>query len=225
MTSPVLKTLSLNEFLAALTHPSALLEIAVTAACLATAWGIVRVLRGPTGDTRSVWFGRRLIDGVLFPVLALALAYGMQHLLMARGVPLAVFLIVIPVLASFAAIRLAVRVLTVVFPQSPLVRVAERTISWVAWLAVVGWITGVLPDLLEALDEVRWKMGGSTFSLRTLLEGGLMAGLVLVLSLWISSAIESSLLRGATGEHLSLRKAAANAVRGLLIFEIGRAHV
>ena len=72
MTSPVLKTLTLNEFLAALTHPSALLETAVTLACLGAAWAIVRVLRGPASDTsRSVWFGRRLVDGVLFPVLAL----------------------------------------------------------------------------------------------------------------------------------------------------------
>jgi small-conductance mechanosensitive channel len=37
-------------------------------------------------------------------------------------------------------------------------------------------------------------------------------------ALWISAAIESQLLKGAVGERLSLRKAASNAVRAILLF-------
>ena len=59
----------------ALTQPSALTELAVLGACLFTAWAVVRLLRGrvrrPQG---SIWFGRFILDGVLFPVLALLLA-------------------------------------------------------------------------------------------------------------------------------------------------------
>jgi small-conductance mechanosensitive channel len=42
--------------------------------------------------------------------------------------------------------------------------------------------------------------------------------LVLLLSLWVSSAIESRLLKTSTGSELSLRKAVSNAVTSLLMF-------
>jgi small-conductance mechanosensitive channel len=41
---------------------------------------------------------------------------------------------------------------------------------------------------------------------------------VLILTLWVSSAIESRLLRSATGSELSLRKAISNALSALLMF-------
>jgi small-conductance mechanosensitive channel len=41
---------------------------------------------------------------------------------------------------------------------------------------------------------------------------------VLIVALWVSSAIEARLLRSATGSDLSLRKAFSNATRALLVF-------
>ena len=55
-------------------------------------------------------------------------------------------------------------------------------------------------------------------SLRTLIEGGLTAALMLVLALWISAVIEARLLRSASGGELSLRLALSNATRALLVF-------
>jgi small-conductance mechanosensitive channel len=218
MTNSAAPVMSLDEFLAALAHPSALLEFAIAMACLGLAWLAVRLLRGPLPPERSIWFGRRIVDGVLFPVLALGLAFGARRLLQYQHVPLAVFHIVIPALMSFAVIRLIARVLRVAFPQSPLIKVIERTVSWLAWLGVLGWITGVLPDVLDELDQIHWKMGSGNVSVRNLLEGFLSAGLVLMLVLWVSAAIESRLLAGAVGEQLSLRKVLANLVRAVLTF-------
>lgn len=218
MTVPVLPAVTLSELTAALGHASAFIEIGVVLACLAAAWLVVRLVQGPVAPKGSIWFGRRIIDGVLFPVLALALAFAARRLLLGLEVPVAVFKIVVPVLMSFAVIRLSVRVLSAAFPDSRLMRVAERTISWLAWLAVVGWLTGVLPVVLEELDAIHWKMGGTNVSVRSLIEGSLSAGAVLVLVLWVSSAIEARLLKDMTGSQLSLRKAAANVVRALLLF-------
>jgi len=55
-------------------------------------------------------------------------------------------------------------------------------------------------------------------SVRTLIEGALTAGAVLIVALWVSSAIESRLLKAATGSELSLRKVISNTVRALLMF-------
>jgi small-conductance mechanosensitive channel len=86
------------------------------------------------------------------------------------------------------------------------------------WLAFALWISGLLPALMNELDTIGWKVGRSTLTLRTVIEGVLTAVAVMVLTLWLSSGIEARLLRSATGSELSLRKAASNATRALLVF-------
>lgn len=209
----------LNEWITALSHSEALIELGALALCAIVAWTVATLVcqRVGTLDRRSIMFGKRIIDGVLFPALLLMLAYASKAML-AKWIPLAVFKIAIPVLISLLVIRLGVKVMQAAFADSPLIRVLERTISWLAWLAMVLWISGFLPVMLEELDQIRWTVGNSTLSVRTLIEGALTAGAVLILTLWISSAIEVRLLRSATGGELSLRKAVSNATRTLLMF-------
>ena len=209
----------LDSWIAALLRPTALIELASLALCLALAWSLVWLVRRSAGlpEERSILFGSRIVDGVMFPLMLLGLGL-LAELLLARWLPLAVFKIAMPVLVSLAVIRTGVKVLQVAFHDAPVVRLLERTISWVAWLAMVLWVSGLLPVLLEELDQVKWKVGGSMLSARNVLEGALTAGAVLIVTLWISSAIEARLLRQATGSVLSLRKAISNATRALLMF-------
>ena len=211
--------LDFDVWFAALTKPTALTELAALAACLVLAWCLVWLFRRAAGayDDRSILFGRQIVDGVLFPLALLGLAYVARGLLGQR-IPLAVFQVAIPVLVSLAVIRLGVKVLQAAFTSSPLVRLMERTLSWAAWIAMVLWVSGLLPVLLEELDQITWKVGGARLSVRNLIEGALTAGIVLIVTLWISSLIESRVLKSATGGELSLRKAVSNAVRALLMF-------
>ena len=209
----------LDAWFAALTRPTALIELAALAACLLLAWCLVWLVRraARSHDGKSILFGRQIIDGVLFPLVLLSLAYAVKGLLGQR-IPLAFFQVAIPVLVSLAVIRLGVKVLQAAFTRSPLVRMLERTISWAAWIAMVLWVSGLLPVLLEELDQITWKVGGVKLSVRNIIEGALTASVVLIVTLWISSSIESRLLKSATGGELSLRKAVSNAVRALLMF-------
>jgi small-conductance mechanosensitive channel len=213
---PVAPAADIGALFESLLKPSALIELAALAACIGLAWLIVRQLLGRKERPPGVWFGERIFDGVLFPVLALALAVLVRWLL-AQTQQVAVFQLAVPILASLVIIRVAVRVLRVAFPQSQVVRVVERTISWLVWVALVLWITGLLPLVLSEMDAVHWKLGGVDVSLRSLIEGTLSAVVVLVAALWVSAAIESRLLVGAAADNLSLRKIAANAVRALLL--------
>ncbi len=209
----------LESWLSALTQTAALLELGALTLCVGLAWGLAWLLSRALGqrDLTSIMFGRRVVDGVLFPMLLLVLAYAARALV-ARWVPVAVFKLAIPVLISLLAIRLGVKVLHAAFSETPLVRLLERSISWVAWAAVVLWVSGLLPVILEELDQIKFTVGSSHLSVRTMIEGALTAGVVLIFTLWISSSIESRLLRSATGGELSLRKAASNATRALLMF-------
>lgn len=208
----------LTEFAHALLQPAALLEIGVLAACLGLAWVLVRLIRGPQAQPDSVWFGEGVIGGVLFPVVALLLALLARWLLSLPPlqVPITVFRVVLPILISLAAIRLVVRVLHRLFPTSNLMRTVERSVSWLVWIAVVLWITGILPLVLNELDAIRWKIGGAQVTVRELLEGVVTAVLVLMAALWLSAALEAKLLQGAT-DNISIRKMAANALRALLL--------
>jgi small-conductance mechanosensitive channel len=183
------------------------------------AWALVALLRRALGlqGERSIWFGRRVVDGVLFPLALLCLGYLARHVL-EMMVSVAAFKVIVPALVSLVVIRIGVKVLQVALTEAPWVRALEQTISWLAWVAMVLWVSGLLPVILNELDLITWKIGGSTLSVRNLLEGLLTAAAVLIVTLWISAAIESRLLRSATGGELSLRKAVSNATRALLMF-------
>ena len=209
----------LDGWVAALSKPAALRELGALLLCALLAWSLAALLRRVSGlrNRRSILFGQRVIDGVAFPLLLLCLAYLARAVLL-HSLPLAVFKIAIPVLVSLVVIRLGVKVLQVAFKETPLVLLLERSISWLAWLAVALWVSGLLPAILEELDQITWKIGGTAMSVRTMIEGALTAGAVLIITLWISSGIEARLLRSATGGELSLRMALSNATRALLMF-------
>ncbi len=210
----------LGAWLQGFLQPAALAELATLAVVVAVAWGFTSALRRALSmqdAPNSVLFGDRIVDGALFPLMLLLLGYLARSVLV-KFVPLAVFHVAIPVLVSLVIIRLGVKVLQAAFDNQPWVRVLERTISWVAWGAMVLWVSGLLPVVLAEMDDITWKMGASTLSLRTLVEGVVTASVVLILALWVSAAIEARLLRSAVGSDRSLRKAVSNFTRALLLF-------
>lgn len=189
-------------------------EIGALAACLLVAYGICWLV-GRQRRGESVWFGRALVDGVLFPLLALALTYT-ADLVQSRFQPVPVLRIAVPVLLALAGIRLLARVFTLVFPTSAFARLIERLFSWVAWLAAALWILGLLPDVMGEMEKIQFAFGKSHVSLLTIVQGTLSSGLVMVLVLWISAALERKVLRDTVAD-LSLRKVAANAIRAVLL--------
>jgi len=189
-------------------------EAAVLAACVALAWGVSRWF-GRDQPKDSIWFGERIVDGLLFPLLALVFTD-----LARRGVhgsqPVLVLRVAVSVFVALAAIRLVARVLRAVFPTSALVRLVERTISWLAWIGAVLWIIGLLPPVLAELDDITLGFGKTHVSVRTIFEGTISAGVVLVIALWIAATIEKRILTEAVTD-LSMRKVASNAVRAFLL--------
>ncbi len=206
----------LQELLHNLTSQGALTEAGVLVGCLILSYAVCMMLRRVLKIQGAVLFGRKVIDGVLFPVLALFLALTARELL-SSVMTVAVFKVAVPILVSLVLIRLTVRVLSLAFPHNAWMRAIERTVSWVAWIAVVLWVTGVMPAVLQHLDAIKWKIGGSQLSLRNLIEGVLTAAVVMVLSLWVSAALERKIIRG-TGDDLSMRKMVSNIVRTVLLF-------
>ena len=194
--------------------PALMTEVAYLCAALALAWLPAWSL-GRHSKNESVLFGRQVIDGLLFPLLALLFAYIAQSWLQ-RQQPVLLFKIAIPVLLSLALIRLCARVLMAVFPRSGAAALTERLISWLAWAMAVLWITDLLPLVLQEMEQIHLNFGKVRLDLRTILEGVLSSGLVLMLSLWLSAVIEQRVL-SQTVSDLSMRKVAANVLRAVLL--------
>ncbi|XHS77754.1 mechanosensitive ion channel family protein [Burkholderiaceae bacterium UC74_6] len=218
------RPMSLDELEAlgrALLQPVTLSEWALLIACLSLSWLIVwRLKKSGVGEKLgpfSVLLGRRAVDGMLFPLLALGLAWAASHLLPMMGVPRVVFRVAIPLLISLTLIRLIVRVLTAALPDSSLLRPLARTMSWLAWGGSVLWLLGLLPVLLDGLEDISYKIGGRQISLLDLLHGALVALIVLVLALWVSAAIESRLMNSKRLD-LSMKKMAGSITRTVLLF-------
>jgi small-conductance mechanosensitive channel len=204
----------LDKLVLDLGHPGMPLEIGVLLGCLLLAFGICWLI-GRRQPPDSVWFGRGIIDGLMFPLLALAFTYSAK-LAIAMSHKVVLLKVALPVLISLAGIRLLARVFTVVFPQSGMARLVERLFSWLAWMAAVLWIVGLLPAVMEEMDAIQFALGKSHVSLLAVVQGVLSSGAVLVITLWISAVVERNVLRD-TVDDLSLRKVAASAIRASLL--------
>ncbi len=205
----------LQELWLDLQSPAIALELLGLVVCLALAWSLCWGLGRHVKVSGSILFGHRLLDGVLFPALALVLTYGLKLLLM-KLQHVAVLKVVLPVLVSLVLIRLIARVLAAAFPRSREARVLEQVVSWLAWGLTVLWITGLWNPLMAELDGLQFMLGKTRISVTHVFDVVLTSGLVLVLALWLSATIEQRVLTRAF-DDLSMRKVAGNALRVLLL--------
>ena len=214
-------------------QPAALTQLAVIMGSAVLAWLAVRLLRramlsgpGKNGipdaveaiaqrvgqNEESLLFGRKDYDGVLFPFIWLGMAYS-ASLLMHVAVRASLFRIALPIIAALVVIRTVARVVRRLWGNTHWVKVLEQTVSWIIWMGVALWATGLLPDLLDFLDGVKIKIGAINTSVLNLLLGAFFVAVALIAALWFSSLIEARLLRGAVGSSLSLRKIGSNMIR------------
>lgn len=207
--------LNLQEFWLDLQSPAIGLELLGLLACLGLAWAISWALGRASLGAGSILFGRRVIDGVLFPTLSLLFTLGLKlGLLKVQHVP--VLKVVVPILVSLVVIRLMARVLTAVFPASQSARAMERVVSWFAWGLAVLWITGLLAPVINELDSLTFTLGKTRVSVMHIIDVVLTSSFVLVLSLWLSATLEHRLLNRAVSD-LSMRRVASNALRAILL--------
>jgi len=205
----------LQEWLLDLQSPAIASELAGLALCLALAWVLSWAFGRHDTGRASILFGRRLLDGVLFPALALALTLGLKLVLVKfQRVPL--LKLALPVLVSLVLIRLIARVLAAVFPNSRGARILEQVVSWMAWGLAVLWFMGLWGPLMNELDSWQFMLGQTRISVTHVFEVVFTSGLVLVLALWLSATLEQRVLNRAF-EDLSMRKVAANTMRGVLL--------
>ncbi|MBU1237385.1 MAG: mechanosensitive ion channel [Gammaproteobacteria bacterium] len=199
--------------------PDVIWQIGVLAVCLAVAWLFsylirLREVQADKAQSSGRRLGRRGFKRLAFPLSALILVLVARPLL-AHWHHVNLLSLAVPLLVSLAVIRSVFFVLRVSFSGAWLATF-ERTFAAAAWAVVALYITGLLPDLINLLEEVSFTVGKQKLNLWLILQGIATVLATLLLALWAGGAIESR-LAAAEGLDTSLRTVFARLSRAVLI--------
>lgn len=152
---------------------------------------------------------------VAFPVLALALIW-LGHVLLARVTDVSLIKIAIPLLLSFAVIRLLVYLVRHLLAPSSLLKASERVIAYTMWAFAVLYITGLLPEVEAALSDVSFSIGKQKITLLMVLTGLVTVMLTLLVAMTVSRVAEQRIM-SQQSVSLSLRLAVAKGLQALAV--------
>ena len=214
----------LADLLADIRNPAILWQALAIVASIVVGWGLAHLIhrsllkdRARQGGLLSVGlgsFGRVLAPLLIFGLLALSKtvmqSYSSVHLLR----------VALPLAMSLAVIRTFFYLLRRAFARRGQVGAAlqtfEKVFATVAWIIVAMHLTGVLPDVIHALERTVLPIGKKKVSLADLLQGAVSIVVLMMLALWAGAALEERLM-GFERMHSSLRVAMARVGRAALI--------
>jgi small-conductance mechanosensitive channel len=175
-------------------------QIACLLAAGFVAWLIARKLRARLPENPGTGFAKIGAGGasrIAFPLLFLMLAW-LTRLILAKFQPIPLLNLAIPLIASFAAIRLAVYLLRHMIPPSAFLKSFERFITFAAWSFAVLYLTGALSDVLTALEDIKFSIGKDKVSLRQMAEALIYATATVFVALGLSGLAEKRVMSAAT---------------------------
>jgi small-conductance mechanosensitive channel len=206
----------LIDFFSDLEQVALLWQLAVLAVSLAAAWLLSRTAKKhlhPSG----VWHvGVASFNRVAFPLLTLFFVVVAKSLLQ-HTISVKLLNIAVPLLLSLAMIRLTVYLLRHIFAPSGWVKSFERFIAMLIWAGLALHITGFLPEIIGAMDDLSLSMGKQRISVLLVLEGLVALAATLLIALWLGRTVEVRIMKN-EGMDLSLRMVMTKIVRAFLLF-------
>jgi small-conductance mechanosensitive channel len=193
-------------------------EAAVAAGGLVLAWLVARLARGRVHANPKWKFGEGDFQRVAFAALALVSVW-VGRLVLERFQPVHLLDVVITLLVANAVIRVAVYVLGHVIREGGLQQIAIRIVAWAAWITALLYVTGLLPDMLAALDAhgIALGKGKGEVTLLDVLKAAAALFLTITFALYLSRVTESRVL---AAEHMEMttRVVISKAVRIAALF-------
>ena len=142
-------------------------QVAVAVAAIGLGWSVARATFHWVKPSERWKFGEGDFERVAFPVLAWVFVLIGRTALAPRQ-PVALLDILATALIAWIVIRLAVYVLGHVLPKGEFLRKVLRLVAWVAWIAVILAVTGLLPEVIGALDGIGVAISDRKFIAREL---------------------------------------------------------
>ena len=193
-------------------------QVGVAATAVVLGWYAARVICREVKPSPRWKFGEGQFEKVAYPLMVWVFLWA-GKLILARFQDVALLQILQTLLVAWIVIRIAAYVLGHVLPQGSFLRGSVRLIGWIAWIAVALHITGLLPDAIEALDDVGFTAGKDKqrITLWLVLQALAALAFTLTLAAWISRITESRVL-AAHNVEMSTRVVITKLVRAAALF-------
>lgn len=206
----------LIEFLSDLEQTAILWQLALLACSLAVAWGASRLLARrylrPAGVAKVGLGG---VHRVVFPLLALLLVL-LGRSLLRNWHSINLLNIVVPLLFAWMLISLVVYALRQVFSPSSWLHGSERFIAMAVWAGFALHLTGLLPEIFEAMDHLGFRVGKQQISLLMIVSGVLSILVTMLGAMWLGRVLENKIMAAANLE-LNLRVVLSKLTRAVLV--------
>ena len=98
-------------------------------------------------------------------------------------------------LIALVVIRLSVYLMRYLSKPNPILRAFENTVSGVIWVLLALQITGVLPEFINSLDAVTFKIGSQNLSLLMMVQAIIAIFLSILIAMTISKFIKNKLMK------------------------------
>lgn len=192
-----------KEMLADLTTTASLWELVVLAVACGIAWAINNALRNYVmrNNVPEKWkLGIGGIKRVMFPLSTLIFVQIGKSIL-SHWQHASLLHLASTLLLAMAIIRLAVYAVRYIVAPGGLLKTLENTISGAIWAVLALHLSGLLPDLLQVLEDVKFKIGKHPVDLLFVLQAILTILVTIFIALWLSRYIENKVMRA---EHVSV---------------------
>lgn len=204
-----------------LQQPSVFWQVGVLVLCLALAGLITRQIRVLLHRRLTVnpqlrrGAGEESLRRVIFPVTALGLVL-VARIILGNWQHVNLFKLAVPLLLAMAAIRLTVHAIKRAFPQAAWLAAFEKFFAFTAWIIVALHISGVLPTVIDGLEQIDFTIGKARLNLWMLLQGALTVLLTVLAALWLGGVVETRLMN-TEGLDANLKLVFARLVKAVLI--------
>lgn len=206
----------LADLLLDLEQTTILWQLAVLVGGLLFGWGASRWMLGKFSGAQSVSkIGAGGLSRVAFPVLSL-LAVLVGRTVLKNWHSVNVLNIVVPLLFALVSIRLVVYTLRQLFSPSKWLHGSERLVVLIIWGGFALHLTGVLPELIEAMDYLSFNVGKQRISLLIIVSGILSILVTMLVSMWLGQMLEQKVM-AAQGLDMNLRVVLSKLIRAVLV--------
>ena len=131
---------------------------------------------------------------ILFPlcsIILIGVAQTITSLFFTQGL----LLLGQKLLIALLIIRLSVYLVRYLTNQNSIIRSLENVISIIIWILFLLQISGILPQIVDALDNITFKIGAQKLSLLVMIQAVFAIFIAILVAMTISKFIENKLLK------------------------------